>query len=182
MSTRKIAFAAVIGAAYAALTMLLAPISYGAVQFRLSEVLCILPFFFPSSIWGLFIGCALANMISTPLDVIFGSLATLLAAACTMVIGKAGRKGSAKGVISKVLACLPPVVFNGLIVGAVISYGIATAPGAAEAFWPTYAVVGTQVAVGELAVLFALGLPLLILLPKTGFFKTITALYAQDIK
>ena len=47
ITTRKLTAAAVTGAAYAALTMLLAPISYGAIQCRVSEVLCILPFFIP---------------------------------------------------------------------------------------------------------------------------------------
>ena len=50
ITTRKLTAAAVTGAAYAALTMLLAPISYGAIQCRVSEVLCILPFFIPLSL------------------------------------------------------------------------------------------------------------------------------------
>ena len=82
ITTRKLAAAAVTGAAYAALTMLLAPISYGAIQCRVSEVLCILPFFIPCTAWGLFAGCAIANLLSAAgiFDVVFGSLATLLAA------------------------------------------------------------------------------------------------------
>ena len=55
ITTRKLTAAAVTGAAYAALTMLLAPISYGAIQCRVSEVLCILPFFIPCTAWGLFV-------------------------------------------------------------------------------------------------------------------------------
>ena len=55
-TTRNIVTAAVIGALYAVLTMVLAPISYGPVQCRISEVLCILPFFMPSTTWGLFFG------------------------------------------------------------------------------------------------------------------------------
>ena len=76
---KRMAYAAVIGAAYAALTMALAPISYGPIQMRVSEVLCVLPFFFPSATWGLFIGCMIANLISAAgvWDVVFGSLATL---------------------------------------------------------------------------------------------------------
>ena len=87
ITTRKLTAAAVTGAAYAALTMLLAPISYGAIQCRVSEVLCILPFFIPCTAWGLFAGCAIANLLSAAgiFDVVFGSLATLLAALCTGV-------------------------------------------------------------------------------------------------
>ena len=64
LTTRQLAAAAVVGAAYAALTMALAPISYGPIQMRVSEVLCVLPYFMPVTTWGLFIGCALANIIS----------------------------------------------------------------------------------------------------------------------
>lgn len=177
MTIRKIAYAGVIGAVYAALTMVLAPISYGPVQFRIAEVLCILPFFFPFSVWGLFVGCIIANLLSAygALDVVFGSLATLLAALSTMYIGRIGKQS----VLSKVFACLPPVVFNGIIVGAVIAYSITSAPGSTEAFWPTFTIIGLQVGVGELGVLYILGLPLLLLLPKTGFFRALSAIYER---
>lgn len=79
ISTRKLAAAAVVGAAYAALTLVLAPISFGLVQFRVSEALCILPAFVPCTAWGLWAGCAIANLAGgygLP-DIVFGSLATL---------------------------------------------------------------------------------------------------------
>ena len=74
----KLIIPAVVGALYAALTMLLAPISYGNLQFRISEALCVLPVFFPYTSVGLFLGCVLANTISAAgmLDVVFGTLAT----------------------------------------------------------------------------------------------------------
>lgn len=177
MTIRKIAFAAIIGAVYAALTMLLAPISYGPIQFRIAEVLCILPFFFPFSVWGLFVGCVIANLLSAygAMDIVFGSLATLLAAYCTMAIGRR----SVGSIPAKVLACLPPVIFNAVIVGAVIAYAIVSAPGSAEPFWPTFTIIGLQVGLGELGVLYILGLPLLLLLPKTAFFKSLSAIYDQ---
>ena len=59
----RLAVMAVIAAAYAALTIVLAPISYGPVQFRISEVLCILPFFIPSSTWGLVVGCVVGMRV-----------------------------------------------------------------------------------------------------------------------
>lgn len=91
--THRLAAAAVIGAAYAVLTMVLAPISYGTVQFRVSEVLCILPYFLPFSTWGLFAGCLIANLITGNIfDIIFGSMATLCAALCTAAIGSHGEK------------------------------------------------------------------------------------------
>jgi uncharacterized membrane protein len=163
-SIRKIAFAAVIAAVYAAMTILLSFMSYGPIQFRVAEVLCILPFFFPVSVWGLFVGCILSNLLSAYgiIDIVFGSLATLLAALCTMQLGKICRER----VSIKALACLPPVIFNGLIVGAVIAFS--TTP---DAFWAGFAINGLQVAFGELVVMAVLGLPLMIWLPKTHFFK-----------
>ena len=118
ITTRKLAAAAVTGAAYAALTMLLAPISYGAIQCRVSEVLCILPFFIPCTAWGLFVGCAIANLLSAAgiFDVVFGSLATLLAAICTYKLRD-----------KFWLSALMPVLFNGVIVGAVVHFCYAPA-------------------------------------------------------
>jgi len=156
--------AALIGAAYAALTMLLAPISYGAIQLRVSELLCVLPYFIPVSAWGLFIGCALANIVTgNVFDIIFGSLATLLAALLTAALGRRPFRGS------RVLACLSPVVFNALIVGAVITrayngLGLFSHP---EAF----AINALQVGLGEAAVMLVFGLPLMHLLPEKKFFR-----------
>ncbi len=164
MSIKKIAYASIIAAVYAGLTMFLAPISYGPLQFRVSEVLCILPFFFPFSVWGLFIGCIISNMASMfgIVDIVFGSLATLLAALSTMYIGKKSSGG--KGACA--LACLPPVIFNGIIIGAVISF--ASTP---ELFWHGFLLNGLQVALGEAVIMFALGLPLMLYIPKTRFFR-----------
>lgn len=87
---KKLVYPALAGAVYAALTMVLAPISYGGVQLRVSEVLCMLPFFLPETAVGLFLGCALANTISAAglLDIVFGSLATLLAGLLTAAAGR----------------------------------------------------------------------------------------------
>ena len=160
---RKIAVAAVVGAAYAALTMLLQPISYGEIQMRVSEALCILPYFFPSTAWGLFVGCILANLISVagPLDVVFGSLATLIAALGAVAMGKWCGRGS------KLLTCLMPVVSNGIIVGAVLAVTLA----ADQAFLPAWGIIGLEVAAGEALVLFVLGYPLMLLLPRWAWFR-----------
>ena len=84
-----IARAAVIAALYAVLTMVLWSTSSGIIQFRLSEALCVLPAFTTAAIPGLTIGCALANLIAGhPLDAVFGSLATLIAAVFSWMIGR----------------------------------------------------------------------------------------------
>lgn len=168
---RKIAFAAITAAVYIALTLLMAPISYGPIQFRLSEALCILPFFFPVTTWGLFVGCMLANIVSAYgiLDIVFGSLATLLAALFTMMLGKLG----CEKLINKVLACFPPVLFNAVIIGAVIAHMSL----ANELFWTGFIINAAQVAIGEAAIMFLIGLPLLIWLPKNKLFNEISKKY-----
>ena len=165
MHIRKIAFAAVVAALYAALTLAIAPIAFGPVQFRIAEALCILPFFYPVTSLGLFVGCLIANLLSPYgiLDIFAGSLATLLAAACTMWIGRANRAG----LLNKAIACLPPVLFNALIIGAVIAW---SEVGAGESFRLAFAVNGLQVGVGQLVVLYAIGFPLMIYLPRTRVF------------
>ncbi len=167
MSVRRLVFSAVIAAVYAALTVLLAPISYGQLQFRVSEALCILPFFFPCTAWGLFVGCLIANLLSPVgiLDIVFGSLATLLAGLCTAAIGRLGR-----GWGHCVLACLMPVLFNAVIVGAVLAYS-ATGQLLSGAGLAAFGVIAAEVGFGELAVLFVIGLPLMRLLTGRELFR-----------
>ena len=85
-NTYFLAYGAVIAAIYVALTMAFQPISFGPVQFRISEALCILPFFTPAAIPGLFVGCFLSNLFcgAAGLDIVFGSLATLIGAVGSM--------------------------------------------------------------------------------------------------
>lgn len=158
----KLAFAAVVGALYAILTMVLAPISYGPLQLRISEALCVLSYFTPAAAWGLFIGCAIANTLSAAglPDVIFGSLATLIACLGMSAVGK-HMKDSLK---SRLLACFLPVIVNAVIVGAMLTYayiGLSPLehPGA-------FAVCAGEVALGELPVMYLFGLPLMSWLPK----------------
>ncbi|MEL7603763.1 MAG: QueT transporter family protein [Bacillota bacterium] len=158
---RTLVTAAVIGALYAALTLALAPISYGALQFRISEALCILPFFMPASAAGLAVGCAIANLIGPGAglpDVVFGSLATLLAGVCTALIGVRARARGKTSWGACVAACLMPAVFNAPIIGLVIAYAVLGGLGA-EGFWQSALLFGAQVGLGEVVVLLALGLP-----------------------
>lgn len=165
-TTWKLAMAALVGAVYAALTLVLAPISFGAVQFRVSEALCILPFFFPFTAQGLFLGCVLANLYTgNVFDIVFGSLATLLAALCTAAVGRRGRS-----MLSCVMACLMPVLFNAFIVGAVLTWAYDVRMVRDSAIL-SYAANAGCVGLGELVVLFVLGLPLMRWLPTQKFFR-----------
>ena len=168
---RKIAFAGIIGSLYAALTIALGFIGYGPLQFRIAEALCILPFFMPVSVWGLLAGCIAANLLSPyPLDVVVGSFATLLAALCTMWIGRS--RGGGGGVARKILACAPPVLFNAVFIGALIAYYTAGAdePGV---YLSLFAINALQVGCGEAVVMYAIGLPLMVYLPKTRVLEII---------
>ncbi len=160
----RICACALVAALYAALTVILAPFSYGPIQCRVSEVLCILPYFAPVTCWGLTLGCLLSNLLtgSVP-DVVFGSLATLLAALCTAFFGK--RRHT---VGNSVLACLMPVIFNGLIVGAIITYAYAGlhTPESLGA----YLTACGWVALGEAAVMLLPGMAAIRLLPRYRFF------------
>ncbi|MDO4567728.1 MAG: QueT transporter family protein [Clostridia bacterium] len=142
---------AVIAALYAALTFVV-PWSSGLMQIRLSEALCVLPFLLPDAAYGLFIGCALGNLLSggIAVDVVFGSLATLAAGLLTALIAKLK--------LSHWFAPLPAVVLNALVVGAVLCYGYEVgAP-----YWTCALYVGA----GQLIACYALGMPLLFALRR----------------
>jgi len=113
LTTRSITLSAAIAALYAVLTLLLAPISYGDWQCRVSEALTMLPLLMPQAIPGLFVGCVLANLLGPSAgitDIVFGSLATLIAAIGTWYFRK-----------NKWIAAACPVISNAIIVGLVLS-------------------------------------------------------------
>ena len=105
---------AAIAALYVVLTLVFAPISFGAMQIRISELLTILPLFTPAAIPGLFIGCLLANLLggAVILDVIFGSIATLIGAALGYVLR-----------FNRWLVPIPAIISNTVIVPLVLRYG-----------------------------------------------------------
>jgi uncharacterized membrane protein len=110
------AVAGLIASIYAALSLLLAPLTFGTVQFRVAEAMTLLPILFPEAIPGLFVGCFLTNLFS-PVglpDIVFGSLATLIAAYMTFKLRR-----------NTWLACVPPIAVNALVVGMLlhVEYG-----------------------------------------------------------
>jgi len=141
-----------IAALYAALTLLAAPISFGMVQLRISEALCVLPYYEKSAIPGLFIGCLVANIIGGTgiLDVIFGSLSTLLAAYLTFKMK------------SKFLAPLPPVILNGIIVGIMLHFTLGSP-----------LILGMlYVAGGEMLACYGIGMLLMFAVEQAKVFRT----------
>ncbi len=111
MNAKYIAKAAIIAAIYVVFTVILGEFAYGPVQFRIAEALVILPLVEPSSILGVTIGCMVANIFGGygPIDIFGGSLVTLIAAYFTSKMP------------NRVLAVLPPVLLNALIVSIWVS-------------------------------------------------------------
>ena len=116
---RRICRGAIFGALYVALTFVSSAfgLSSGVIQLRLSEMLCVLPLFAPEAVWGLTVGCFVANLITGALwqDVVFGSLATLLGALGAWAFCRA------KGWV-RYLSPIPTVIANALIVPTVLIY------------------------------------------------------------
>lgn len=146
-AARWVSEVGVIAALYAVLTIVLAPISFGQIQFRVAEALMILPFFTTSAVPGLFIGCLIANAVGSSfgvMDIAAGSLATLAAAAV------------ASKIKIKWLVPLPAVVINAFVVGWIL-FVMAGLP-----YWPSVGWVG----LGEAVTCFGLGMPLLFVLDR----------------
>ncbi|MCH5339260.1 MAG: QueT transporter family protein [Acetatifactor sp.] len=125
-----IAHAAIIAALYVVLTEASAVLGLAssAIQIRFSEALTILPVFTPAAIPGLFVGCILANLLTgcVPLDVLFGSIATLLGAFGTYYLTHLKKTDNTSFPVltpwQRRLAPLPPIMANTLIVPFVLAY------------------------------------------------------------
>ncbi len=154
MKAKDLARGALIGALYVLLTLLFAPISSGLAQMRVSEALCVLPCFTFSAVPGLFIGCLIANLLTgaAPYDVLFGSLATLLAAIAAWRMRRAGW--------NRWLMPLPSVLFNALIVGWLLCYVYAVGV--------SFPLCALYVGAGQAAACYGLGMPLMSLLEGYG--------------
>jgi len=112
MEAKKIARIAFYAVVYSVLTIVLSPISYGPIQVRISEFLTLFPFIDKLAIPGLFIGCFIANLFSPAgwIDVVFGSLCTLIAAYLT------------RKMPNIYLAPLPPIIINAFGVSLYLHY------------------------------------------------------------
>ena len=158
---KRIAYAALTASMYVALTVAFAPISYGMVQFRISEALTVLPFFTPAAIYGLFVGCLISNIFGGNgiYDIVFGSIATLIAALATYRAR------------SKYLAPLPPVLINAVMIGTMLSllYDL------------NIMLCVLSVGFGQIVVLYGLGLPLIYLLEprSTVLFSGVLSKYRK---
>ena len=151
LSVRRLVRCAVIAAVYVVVCLVLAPFSYGAVQVRVAEALCLLPVFGTEYIVGVTLGCFLANLLgSTVVDVVFGTLATLLACLVTYKLRDLRFKGLA------LAASLPPVLFNAVIIGIEIAV-LFPDPSSSAPLWLACITNGISVGIGELISCTVLG-------------------------
>ena len=155
-NVRFLAQSAVIAAIYVALTFLanVLGLSSGAVQVRFSEALCVLPIFMPAAIPGLFVGCILANALtgSIVIDIIFGSIATLVGAVLTR-----------KFKDNLFLAISSPIMSNTIILPFVLKF--------AYSFEGSLVYFAVTIALGEIISCGILGFILAKALKKRNVFK-----------
>ncbi len=150
-SPKQIAFCGLLAAVYVVFTWVLGEFGYGPIQFRFSECLTVLPYCFPIATAGLTVGCFLSNLMSTagPLDLVLGTLATLLGCLGTRLCRKKNLYW---------LAPLPPVITNALFIGILLTVYSETRT------VPYFCLMAAQIGVSELTCCYGLGLPLLFVL------------------
>jgi uncharacterized membrane protein len=158
--TQLLVLNGIVAGLYTALTLVAGAmdLAYGPVQFRFSEALTVLPFLFPGTAPGLFVGCLLSNIISPYgiLDLVLGSLATLLAALCTQKTNH------------RWLAPLPPVIFNMVIVGGMLAW---YEVGFSDSFLTLFGANALWVGLGEAVVVYVLGGLILKAVPKIPYLR-----------
>ena len=153
LTTRQIALNGVVAGLYAAVTILTASFAYGNIQFRIADALCVLVVLEPSLTIGLTLGCLIANIFSTvsALDIVIGTAGTLLGCLLAAKVRKDW------------LVPVPVILANAILVGAMLAYVLTP-----NALLQGFLINGGEVLLGEAAVLYALGVPLLLFFRKTG--------------
>lgn len=152
--TKRLVKTAIIAALYAILTIILAPISYGPIQFRLSEVMVLLAFFDPFYIGGLTLGCLLSNILGGygVMDIVFGTIATFMSVSSISLTSKFLKQNK----FSLLIASLWPTLFNGVIIGWMLNFVLGV---------PIF-ITMLQVAIGEFVVVTILGVSIAIIIKR----------------
>ena len=162
-AVKSLVINAIIAAAYVVLTLLNSSFSYGAIQFRISEMLVLICFFRPDTIIGLTLGCLLANCSPAsifPYDIFFGTMGTLISCIIMVYMPRLFP------------AALAPVIINGLVVGAELYFVLGLD------FWSS---VG-WVALGEFAVLMVGYAVFMVLMRNKRFLDVIGTTRHREVK
>ncbi len=177
LTTKAITANAFIAALYAVITILCAPLSYEFSQFRFSEALNLLVFFNPTYTIGLTIGCFIANVASTvgPLDMVFGTLATLISCLLIVWFSKICKNLFINGLF--------PSLINAIIVPFVIylsSMGTSDSFELSAMYWIMFG----WIFLGEFVCITVIGYPIILTLTKKakGFSNYILATRNLDYK
>ncbi|ALB47939.1 QueT transporter family protein [Clostridium beijerinckii] len=151
-TVKRLVKTAIMAALYAVITLVLAPISYGPIQFRVSEIMVLLAFFDPFYIVGLTLGCFIANILGPNglADIIFGTLATFISVYAVSITQRFVKNRKT----SLIIASLWPTIFNGVIIGWMLNYIYQ---------FPLVLSIG-EVAIGEFVVVTIVGVPIVRLL------------------
>ncbi|NMF06037.1 QueT transporter family protein [Clostridium beijerinckii] len=151
-TVKRLVKTAIIAAIYVVITLVLAPISYGPIQFRVSEIMVLLAFFDPFYIVGLTLGCFIANILGPNglADIIFGTLATFISVYAVSITERFVKSKKT----SLIIASLWPTIFNGVIIGWMLNYIYQ---------FPLVLSIG-EVAIGEFVVVTIVGVPIVRLL------------------
>lgn len=169
--SHKMVKTAMIAAIYVVLSMFVLPMASNTIQFRLGEMLTVLPAYTPLAMFGLTLGCFLFNIIGAfsgtndigYIDAVIGSLATLMAAMLSFWIAGNCRKRR----LRYLLVPLPSVVVNAIVIGAELSLLY----GGTSAFFELFVFHMIWIAIGQAVVCYLLGVPLMILLERNAFYK-----------
>ncbi|MGI6560771.1 MAG: QueT transporter family protein [Saccharofermentanales bacterium] len=176
----NIILAGIMAGLYLVFTLPFAQIASGMIQFRLAEAMTVLPALVPATIPGVFLGCLLANFFNPQnlglIDILGGSLTTLLAAGATYILAKPLRQYlqlnqsqqdenlilGKRANVARIVALLPPVILNGLIVGTYLPFLLMSKTPSIGAILTTV----LSITISQTIVIYGLGLPLLIALSK----------------
>ena len=155
-TVRDLTLAALVAALYAVMGYFgnLFGLTFGAVQIRFAEALTVLPFLYPATAPGLVIGCLITNLLSPygPVDILFGTLATAIAAWLTIKMPK------------WYLAAIPPILVTMIILCPMWAW--AEVGGLNGAFWAACGFNAVTFVLGEAVACYVLGTLLLKLLPR----------------
>ena len=168
-TTRDLTFAALVAALYAVMGYFanIFGLAFGPVQCRFAEALTVLPCLFPAAAPGLAVGCLITNLLSPygPLDPVFGTLATAIAAWLTIKMPR------------WYLAALPPILVNAVILPPMWAWAEVEAVN--SAFWMALGWNAVKFILSETLVCYVLGTLLLKALPRIGYLKPVARRTAQ---
>jgi uncharacterized membrane protein len=164
-TTKLITQAAIIAALYVVLSLATYQFSYLEIQCRVAEALCMMIYFTPAGVWGVFVGCLITNIFGGSwIDIVFGSLATLIAALLTIPIAKVLKKkcGSSLDIKHSLLIPIPTVLVNAIIIPFVLYYGYGiTSMGNAQSQLAVLGLMAFSVGAGEVISCYIFG-PILV--------------------